>query len=427
MSNGRRTARRGRPALNGAAITVRMYNVGFGDAFLVRLPGPERPLRILFDCGSIGAAEGRPMDKVVTQIIKDCEDDDGHSRIDVVVATHRHRDHISGFANAAWDDVEVKEVWLPWTEDPDDADAARIRRAQRGMALGLAPTFAAASEDPALPEASRNRIKDLAEIVFNASVSVNDAAMVRLHEGFAGNARRRFLPEKPPVNATFETPTLPGVVVHAMGPSRSEAVIRDLEPPAGASYFSLGELNGDRQAEAPQPFRDDWTTERNDIGDLALAPDDEATLAAYGVDSDLAVAVALDKAINGTSLMLSLEIEGRVLLFPGDAQWGTWNEVLADERWKKLLKRAEFYKIGHHGSHNATPRTFVDERLGEGVLAMASVKPKSNWPEIPRKPLFQALLEHDAHIARSDQSNQAPREFFSAQGQEWIETKIPLD
>jgi beta-lactamase superfamily II metal-dependent hydrolase len=103
---------------SGKEVRIRMYNVGFGDAFLVLLPANGKQRRILFDCGSVEAAEGVPMSSVVDRIISDVTDDDGVPRIDVVVATHRHKDHISGFANASWANVEVKEVWLPWTEDP---------------------------------------------------------------------------------------------------------------------------------------------------------------------------------------------------------------------------------------------------------------------------------------------------------------------
>jgi len=61
--------------------------------------------------------------------------------------------------------------------------------------------------------------------------------------------------------------------------------------------------------------------------------------------------------------MLMLEISGTFLLFPGDAQWGTWNAVMEDPEWKQLLERIAFYKIGHHGSHNATPKDFVEAMI----------------------------------------------------------------
>ena len=33
------------------SVTIRMYNAGFGDCFLITIPAPDRPRRILVDCG----------------------------------------------------------------------------------------------------------------------------------------------------------------------------------------------------------------------------------------------------------------------------------------------------------------------------------------------------------------------------------------
>jgi hypothetical protein len=45
--------------------------------------------------------------------------------------------------------------------------------------------------------------------------------------------------------------------------------------------------------------------------------------------------------------------------FP-ETEWGTWNATLNNPFHSKLLERLTFYKVGHHGSHNATPMSFVD-------------------------------------------------------------------
>jgi len=50
------------------AIKIRMYNVGFGDCFLVTIPNGAQPLRILFDCGSVGAAPNITMEDVLQQL-----------------------------------------------------------------------------------------------------------------------------------------------------------------------------------------------------------------------------------------------------------------------------------------------------------------------------------------------------------------------
>jgi len=82
------------------------------------------------------------------------------------------------------------------------------------------------------------------------------------------------------------------------------------------------------------------------------------------------LALQLDSHTNNTSLALAFEVNpsGRVLLFPGDAQVGNWQSWFARE-WKvkqesgsrtvtaaDLLARTVLYKVGHHGSHNATLR-----------------------------------------------------------------------
>ena len=105
------------------------------------------------------------------------------ARIDVVVATHRHKDHVSGFAVEGWDDVEVKEVWMPWTEHPTDPDARRIRDVQAELAFGL--NVASSREAPGAADRRRAEGRRKA-IVANALMLSNDKAMKTLHGGFAG-------------------------------------------------------------------------------------------------------------------------------------------------------------------------------------------------------------------------------------------------
>lgn len=57
------------------------------------------------------------MGSIVQRLIADATDTDSVARIDVVAA-HRHKDHVPGFADEAWRRVQVREVWLRWTEHP---------------------------------------------------------------------------------------------------------------------------------------------------------------------------------------------------------------------------------------------------------------------------------------------------------------------
>lgn len=113
-----------------------------------------------------------------------------------------------------------------------------------------------------------------------------------------------------------------------------------------------------------------------------------------GREDPYLLAVALESTVNNTSLMLLIQMGRASLLFPGDSQWGTWDRVLQSPEGSQLLTSATFYKVGHHGSYNATPRTFV-ETLLKNANAMVSVAPTSipSWKDIPKAELLTELVK----------------------------------
>ncbi|HYU41890.1 MAG TPA: hypothetical protein VEQ84_07045 [Vicinamibacteria bacterium] len=401
------------------AVTVRMYNVGFGDAFLVTIPDGTKQRTILMDCGSISKAEdGEAIADIAGQIVDAVTPSGGKPRIDVVVMSHRHKDHVAGFAKAdVWKDVEVGEVWMPWTENPKDPEATRIRERQLKLTEALGRALAARPVGEATLQA-----------VLNAAG--NEAAMDTLHRGFSGSPERRFLPKKG--ERQVDTEILgKKVKVHVLGPSRVESVIRDIDPPRAESYLRLGAAAGNgAPARDVAPFGPQWRLQpaefaRPEWAHLAL---DAATIAAIDNADELMspeLAATLDKAINGTSLVLVLEIGTACLLFPGDAQWGTWDAILNDVEWRDLLQRCTFLKVGHHGSHNATPISFVEKLLPKDLWAMVSTRPVKQWPNIPRAPLLTAISKRTSKLARSDKDSDAPTPAFSVKG-DYIEAKIPI-
>lgn len=411
-------------------VTVRMYNVGFGDAFLLLFPGADRPQRVLIDCGSHFLGKGpQPLPEIVDQIVRDVTDDDGVARIDVVVGTHRHQDHVSGFDNAAWQLVEVGEVWMPWTEDPRDPEARRIRESQSGTAKRLILGLEAMGGEDDMPAM---------QLANNALA--NDKAMSTLHRGFTADPIRRFLPEEgsPEVLATS---ALSGIRVHVLGPSRDSEVIRDMNPPLGESYLWLAasKLAADGSA-PPAPFTDDWeidveTYERGTYASNKLSPTARGRYAQLGDIDPFEIAVALERAVNGTSLVLAFEIGAALLLFPGDAQWGTWAAMLRDEETQALLERTTFLKVGHHGSHNGTPREFVrglasarEERgaTADQLWAMVSTRRMPKWEDLPKEPLLEALRAVTPQVARSDAGASQKVGGFTEWGEAVIEAAVPI-
>jgi hypothetical protein len=237
------------------------------------------------------------------------------------------------------------------------------------------------------------------------------------------------LPTLTPDESTFETPALPGVTIHVLGPSRDENVIAQMDPPAGRSYLRLAEDEAEANG-APEPFNPSWWVTEQEYAveaewqHLLASPQDRSRIKELSAGREEVVAATLDGAVNGTSLMLVLQVGKVHLLFPGDAQWGTWRVAMSDPDQRALMKRAVFYKIGHHGSHNATPREFVEEILGPDVWAMASTKTRGTWP-IPKPELMAALASRTHLIARSDQPGQVGAD-FRVEGTSYIECAIQL-
>src|SRR5215210_3368385 len=82
-------------------IRIRMYRIGFGDCFLLSLPDDSREStgrysHILIDCGVHSQGDIGTMEKIVENIAEVTD-----TQLDIIVATHAHRDHISGFGKFA--------------------------------------------------------------------------------------------------------------------------------------------------------------------------------------------------------------------------------------------------------------------------------------------------------------------------------------
>src|SRR5262249_6755205 len=95
-----------------------------------------------------------------------------------------------------------------------------------------------------------------------------------------------------------------------------------------------------------------------------------------------------------------------VLLFVADAQVGNWlsSQTLSwnvDGRTvtgPDLLRRAIFYKVGHHGSHNATLKDQGLETMANLRVATIPVDEvmakKRRWNNMPLDELVTALEKH---------------------------------
>jgi beta-lactamase superfamily II metal-dependent hydrolase len=412
----------------GKQIELRMYNVGFGDCFLLRIPAADGERRMLVDCGYHSQGKGDFSDvDLVQQIQNDLEG----KPLDVVVATHRHQDHISGFGETKlWENIAVEEVWLPFTADPEAANEEPALRAWQGLmeaAHGLwddqgnltaAAAAALSARDPEEQEAAKF-------MLWNARA--NAPGIENLLHGMkradGRPSRRRFLPQarkKYPTN--FTTPALPGVKVHVLGPPVDPAMRRNKKVPES---WAFGEGTTAMGEPIDSLFSPEWRVPLDRLP--PRKPFKDSTLQTIRLFNDdlLYAAKALEGFINGESLVLVLEIGNARLLLTGDAEVGTWTTILNNEAARTIAASATFVKVGHHGSHNATPIVFVREHLAKTVPAIISTQEGTGKFRngIPLKDLLNALKARGMPFVRSD--HPTPVKGLFKPGEKWVDCTIP--
>jgi hypothetical protein len=430
-------------------VRIRMYRAGLGDCFLVTFDPDHAAIHVMIDCGVLlGSRNGASR-------LVECVDDivaatDNH--VHVLIATHEHWDHLSGFVLAdKLKTLRVDQVWLAWTEDPDDALARRLRR-DRGerrrnlrAAFDLWATRIAPGPLDGDPSYAATRLAMTREVLaFGDPENHPDFAALGVR-GSTSDAMDMLREDRRDQVEYLEPGThrpLPGlhaVRAYVLGPPRDEKLLRRGRPSrSGETYTESGTgltletsiFEGVAAAHGHGPAARDSLVEPFDRAFLIHEhrpslgePADDFFSKTYlagkawrridsdwlGATSDLAI--ALDNDTNNTSLVLAFELgdQGDVLLFPGDAQvgsWLSWRDLAFDVgtstdrrivTTEELLGRTTFYKVGHHASHNATLRADGLERMcSPRLAAMIPVDKQTaqrhGWA-MPFAPLYERLLE----------------------------------
>jgi beta-lactamase superfamily II metal-dependent hydrolase len=369
-----------------------MYRIGFGDCFLVSLPVAEGLRHILVDCGVHAKGNIGTLDEITDNIAATT-----NKKLAVVIATHAHQDHISGFDPKKFGQFEIGEVWMPWTENPDDPQAVKLKKKQVALVQQLADHFVAQARSSS--SVGKMRAASSAAI---ANLVLNKTALQALHAGFSVNARVRFFKAGDTLKKLDD---VAGLSVRFLGPPTDKNFLAKMDPPAGHSYLRLDSAGRLEAVNQLRPFADKWVVKpaSPELKDLRLSPADKKRIQKDIAEGSLdALAFALDNAINNTSLVTLLSFRGQTLLFPGDAQYGNWAAWLAQDGSADILSSITFLKVAHHGSHNATP-TDALEKMSTGKFAAMVSTQSTPWPSIPRLPLIDRLKQQTKNrLIRSD-------------------------
>jgi beta-lactamase superfamily II metal-dependent hydrolase len=439
-----------------AAVTIRFYCQGIGDCHLIRFARPDGYFWVLIDCGIHSSVTNgtETINAVVDDILSITK------RLDVIVLTHEHWDHNSGFylAQEKFRQFEVGEVWAAWTENPKDPQACEFdtfkSTALKALQSATEQMDNARGLNPHLTSV-RNGLKALLNFNFGAKgekVRTAREAFIKLGKGHVKYLEPKTAPFELAIDTGYH---VPNVRVYILGPPRDAALLKILERPgelyglAAGGALAVGLNNarlGPDDTAAPFDSVDGlpltaFTVKRAQTRSPRVARSEQASARTrtatlmrecyvgraaqqwrridndwLGTSADLAI--QLDKRTNNSSLVLAFELldTKRVLLFIGDAQVGNWLSW-KDVQWKvgnmtvaahDLLARTVLYKVGHHGSHNATlKRNGLELMTSPDLSAFIPTNAKNaldvGWGEMPFEPLLEDLERRaEARVIRAD-------------------------
>ena len=381
-------------------LLVRMYNVGVGDCIYLRVPDKGRDYHILIDCGTISKLER--LRNAIEHLKQDLPTVSGSGsrtrRLDLLVATHRHADHIKGFDPDLFEDIQIGNIWLSAAMDPAHPQAEETHELH---------SFA---------ETTMQRMNQL-------SLSPQLRSMVSLYSLNNADAVKALHEDLPKSNG------IAPLYVHAETPAdnllqfRDEIQLTVLAPEPNIDHYYLGQETANALEEM-KAFNRLGATYAADVEFSSLTDTPAERLPISGPDfvtlrnrlrHNALGFVSSDSSIqNNVSVVLLLEWRGRRLLFTGDAEWegeyrenkhnGSWN-VMWELHRDALSLPLDFLKIGHHGSRNATPwdskhkirrilqKLLPEPQEGESVTPMAAVSTEHTkiWPTIPDPELMKEL------------------------------------
>lgn len=369
-------------------LQIRIYNVRFGDAILVRIPDRDPNTQvtatrhILIDVGNVLQGKDNPLgqggdDAVFEAVVADILLQLDGKPLDLYVMTHEHLDHVQGLFHASVKHYAPEELrqrldtqyaWLTASAHPDYYDAHPKAKEQK---LALQAAYASISAHlQARPESALDAYQSL--LLNNNSRST--AQCVTFLQALAPAERTHYVSRG--VDLTAKHPFAEARFEIWAPEEDTSDYYRALLPMALAGGPATVGGSG------PGPLVPPAGVDASAFYDLVESRSN-------GFADNL---LAIDKAANNTSIVFSIEWRGKRLLFTGDAELASWRTM----GLKNVLKPVDFLKVSHHGSHNGTP----DAELFDAILPAGGADrcaAISTWEKtyggIPHSPTNSRLLE----------------------------------
>lgn len=351
-------------------LIVRLYKIGFGDCIHLIVPNHEdKEFHILIDCGTLDpVAITRPgIEAIIGELPIS---PNGKKHLDLLVVTHPHEDHDKGFTTGAFDDLQIDRIWLSPAFAPDSIGKKQFQM-QGYFALRSFRNNAVSSTASNFQINEGNILDELADRFSLSKKETMEILTDKLPKLSGISPEYVTVDTKPAKPMDFNDQN---ITLDILGPEKD---IDDLYT-GNTSFFT--EQNPEKT-----PLNN--PTEKN-TGKSGIAGDgkyptnisvqDFQTLC-QSVQPDIYSISKISSVVeNNLSVIVLLTWYGRRLLFCGDAEYsntkdlklhkgtcsGSWNVMWA-RQGNKLNAALDFYKVGHHGSENATPWKKPDPASGK--------------------------------------------------------------
>jgi hypothetical protein len=335
------------------SLTVRAYNVLFGDAILVSWDEDDGLHHAWIDFGNFHTDPNTVFEKVYGDVLLRTK-----GKLDLLVVTHRHLDHMEGFFSLRKrfaKDFAIKRLWhahvTPATDDVFKIASNHVR--------GL------------LPRASLDGRGEIGRIFRNnfgaAGVGTKDRMdailkdipvdrAVAIHRDLS-LAQSQALP-----------PGLKRLKIEILAPEKNSSLyLQPLQHALALRGVRLSAGGRRRKDGAVDPFAGARSVRAESSRLLKLA--DLARLRRQLRSGGLDLLTAVDTTRNNTSIVMRWSYGKTRLLFTGDAEEKSWELM----RKRKGLLGAHLVKVGHHGSINASPSWSYEIVLPARLAANAAV------------------------------------------------------